>query len=237
MSAVSKPPKPLPAVRSDGAARRLRQTLGGLAAVVGVVLVLLGGGAVALQLAAADSDGFFSSDETRLGTGTYALTSDDVEIDSLAGLPDGLAGTVRVAAHPRGDKPLFVGIARRRDVERYLGGVARARVTDGTAFEGGIARYSVRRGGAPLVAPGDRDFWAASSQGAGVRSIDWPVTSGRWAVVVMNADGSGGVQAEVRAGAKLPWLLATGIGVGVLGFVLVGVGGAVLGTGARGRRG
>ncbi len=236
MSAVSKLPNASPAVRPDGSAR-LRRTLGAIAAVMGVVLALLGGGAVALQLAATDSDGYFTSDETRLTTGTYALTSDDVEVDSLAGLSDGLAGTVRVAARPHGDKPLFVGIARRRDVERYLGGVARARVTEGTAFEGGVPRYSERRGGAPLVAPAERDFWAASTQGAGARSVDWTVTSGRWAVVVMNADGSRDVRADVRAGAKLPWLLGTGIGVGVLGFVLVGVGGAMLGTGARGRRG
>ena len=51
-------------------------------------------------------------------------------------------------------------------------------------------------------APGAQRFWAASAQGGGTQALTWDVEDGDWSVVVMNADGSPGVDAGVSAGAS-----------------------------------
>jgi hypothetical protein len=45
-------------------------------------------------------------------------------------------------------------------------------------------------------------IWAASTQGAR-QTLTWDVDDGDWSIVVMNADGSPGVQADISAGAAL----------------------------------
>jgi hypothetical protein len=56
--------------------------------------------------------------------------------------------------------------------------------------------------------------------------MTWKVRDGDWSVVVMNADGSAGVDAGVRAGADVPFL-------GPAGWITLG-GGLVLLAGAGG---
>jgi hypothetical protein len=61
--------------------------------------------------------------------------------------------------------------------------------------------------------------------GAGPQQVDWVPANGIWTVVVMNADGSAGVDADLRGGATVPAL--TGIAWGLLALgalvTLVGV--------------
>jgi hypothetical protein len=66
----------------------------------------------------------------------------------------------------------------------------------------------------------------ASSQGTGKQSIDWEIDDGDYSVVVMNADGSLGVDADVSAGASVPYLDELGwsaIGSGAFALI-VGIG-------------
>jgi hypothetical protein len=119
-----------------------------------------------------------------------------------------------------GDEPLFVGIARTEDVRSYLRGVDHTRLTDLDAvpFE---ASYRRESGDRRPAAPAQESFWAVSTEGRGIQTLDWRVKDGDWSVVVMNADGSRGVAADVSAGAKIPFL-------DELGWTAIGVGGAVL---------
>jgi hypothetical protein len=66
--------------------------------------------------------------------------------------------------------------------------------------------YRRRTGEGVPAPPGQQNFWSASATGTGRQTISWPTREGRWAVVVMNADGAAGVAADVRAGATLPRL-------------------------------
>ena len=76
--------------------------------------------------------------------------------------------------------------------------------------------------GAPGAAPpASRRIWVASAQGAGRQHLTWHVRDGSWSVVVMNADGSPGVDADLRAGAKVPFL-------GTAGWSALGGGGMLL---------
>ena len=58
---------------------------------------------------------------------------------------------------------------------------------------------------------------------------------GSWAVVLMNADGSPGVDAKVAVGAKVDSVLPTGITLAVLGGLLAALAGWLITKGSGGR--
>lgn len=63
--------------------------------------------------------------------------------------------------------------------------------------------------------------------------MDWDVREGSWMAVLMNADGSAPVWADVSVGARVDFLLGIGIGITVGGAVLLGVGILLIVIGAR----
>ena len=188
------------------------------AAVAGVLaLGALGLGAAALWAdGEKNDDGYLTTDSERFAAGTRALATDnlDVDLDGVDWLVDsGDLGKVQLEVSSEGDEPVFVGIARTEDVASYLRGVDHTRVTDVDTlpFE---ASYQRKPGDRRPTAPAQESFWAASTQGRGEQTLDWRVDEGDWSVVVMNADGSRGVAADVSAGAKVPYLSGIGWGVG-----------------------
>jgi hypothetical protein len=182
-----------------------------------------------------DSDGYLSTDTHQFEAGTRALATENLDVD--LGQADWVAqsndlGKARVQVESRDDKPVFVGIARTSDVADYLQGVAHSTLTDVSTspFE---AEYDQHAGDRRPVAPADSNIWAESQQGSGKQTLNWEIDDGDWSVVVMNADGSAGVDADVSTGAELPFLSALGwTAVGSGGFVLV-VGIALLVAGIR----
>ena len=133
-----------------------------------------------------------------------------------------MLGTVRVSA--RSDTPVFVGIARARDVSGYLGAVNRE---VGSGVDLSSSAYTQIAGGRPAAAPGSLSIWDAKAAGAGNLDLTWKPRAGNWRVVLMNADASPGVQAQVRVGARLPHLLWIGIGLlggaALLGLLTAGL--------------
>jgi hypothetical protein len=70
----------------------------------------------------------------------------------------------------------------------------------------GSARYATTPGGRPTILPQAARIWVASTVGKGERTLTWPVRSGSWTLVVMNADGRPGVTADAAIGARLSFL-------------------------------
>ncbi len=202
-----------------------------IAAVVAVVIglvaagLLVGGGALIwAHTTQRDANGFLESPTYDLKTQGYALTTAGVDIASRPGdwWPGDLADVKFDAAS---DQAVFIGIGPAADVARYLGDVSRDQVTHlGRADD---IEYRPFSGGAPATAPGDQDFWVASSEGTGTQTITWGVTKGEWDVVVMNADASAGMSVAVTAGVHIGILLAVGIGMLILGLFF-GIGAAAL---------
>jgi hypothetical protein len=185
-----------------------------------------------------DENGYISSDTERYATATRALTTENLDLD-LEGAEELVGGDafgkVRLDVASRDGKPVFVGIARTSDVTRYLRGSAHAVVTDvdHSPFR---AEYSEQRGERRLAPPAGERFWDVAAHGAGTQTLTWNVEDGDWSVVVMNEDGSAGVDAGVKAGAELSFLDEAGwvlVGSGLL--ALVGAA-ALLYTGVRPRR-
>ena len=202
--------------------------LGCLGVLLGLAL-LAGGGFLLWADRTQRDDGYLTTPTERFATPTYALTRSRLEADTHGEgwvLNESWFGKVRIRADSPGDKTLFVGIGPQAEVARYLGDVAHANVQD-IDFDPFRATYLSVSGDAPQEPPTEQTFWAASASGVGTQNLTWKVRDGDWSVVLMNADGSRGVAADVDLGAKLSFLLWVAIGV-LIGGVLVTAGSAGL---------
>jgi hypothetical protein len=159
------------------------------------------------------------------------VTTENVELQGGSAtftLPEKWLGTVKVEADPRTADGVFVGIARTSDVLDYLDGVAHSTVTDAYGEGSDRATTSFTDGGSPRRAPTDVAFWAASTAGRGSQTLTWKAAEGDWTLVVMNADGTTPVDADVSIGATVPVLDDVALWLLVSGLVLLGVSGLVL---------
>ena len=197
-----------------------------IALVVGCLLLLpalgllVGGGALAAVYAAArDDQGYVDASLDPLSTSSVAIRTDDVDFGSDASGPDDLFEALDVDLRLRvtssNDKPVFIGIARAGAVATYLAGTAHDVVAD--VSNSGTVTYRHRAGDLDIAPPAEQQFWVRSAQGTGTLTLNWPVEAGRWSAVLMNADGSAGVSAEVEVGSKAGFVFP-------LAFALIGVG-------------
>ena len=209
-------------------------------AVAGTLLTIaavasLGVGGVATWANAKENDdGYITADRERFSSPKAAVVSHDrdVDLEGFHWFADRV-GNVRLEVESASSKDVFVGVARTHEVERYLRGVGHSTVSelDYGPFRVEYAEHEGRRRARP---PAKSHIWAASATGRGTQTVDWNVREGDWSIVVMNADGSRDVQADIAAGVEVPWLdeMAWGtVGGGIAGLA----GGIALLT--RGRRG
>src|SRR3954453_5377068 len=107
--------------------------------IVGAVVALIAAGflaagaAILIADSTKDDQGYLSTSSERFATGTAAGATENLDVD-LDGLSDVVSsehyGKVRLRVAPANGKNVFVGIARTRDVDAYLGSIAHATVTD-----------------------------------------------------------------------------------------------------------
>ena len=215
-----------------------------LAIIVGAVLaitslgILVGGGVLTLAyVVESDDNGYFDETLDRVGTATAAITTRDVDLRTDPGpqwVLDAIDVSVRLQATGVGeDAELFVGIGPETEVESYLSGIARDEVREIRA--GGSVRYRNIAGGQLATPPADEGFWVASAAGAGTQIVEWDVDEGEWIVVLMNADGSAGILADVTVGVRSGALLAIGVSMLAIGGVLLVIAVAIILAGALSR--
>jgi hypothetical protein len=197
---------------------------GAIASLIAVALVA-GGGLALWGNSLKDDDGYLRTDTGHFSANSRALATDNLDVD--LGDADFIADSedlakITVSAESRDGKPVFVGIARTSDVERYLAGVPYTTVND-IDVDPFSADYERHSGHRHPVSPENAGIWVDSSQGTGKQTINPKLDDGDYSVVVMNADGSLGVDADVSAGAKIPFLdeLAwSAIGSGAFALIL-----------------
>lgn len=216
-----------------GAGRVVLVVLGSVLALIALAAVAGGGVAIAFDQTQRDSSGYLMTGSSLYSTGTYALVSDSYRAGTSRDLfvARDMLGTVRIRVHS--SENVFVGIAPADAGERYLAGVSRAVAT---RFDADPAAFRTVAGGAPAAAPAAQRFWVATASGTGTHVLSWKPDTGDYRVVVMNADASRGVTADLAIGARFPHLLAIGIGVFVGGVALLALGGVLIWAGIR-RRG
>jgi hypothetical protein len=180
-----------------------------------------------------DEQGYLSTGKDGYATSTYALASDnlDVDLDGAGWVVDrGDLGNVRLKVESNAGNPVFVGIARTSDVSDYLRGTSYTSVSD-VDYSPFHASYREHGGDHRPALPANQGFWAASAHGSGTQTLAWDLKDGDWSIVVMNADGSRGVDTDISAGAKFPFLatlgwisLAGGLVLGIIAGTLIYLG-------------
>ena len=211
--------------------------------VAGVLLGLLGLTLAGLATAAAwaavqqRDGGFITAPTQRYTVSSHALTTTnlDVLIDDdppPAARPDAARVLLRAtSADPA--KPVFIGIAPTADAAAYLSDVEHSELTS-VRFAPFRATYRTIPGSRTPEPPGRQTFWAVSAEGTGTQQIETALRSGNWAVVVMNADATPQVAADLTAGARFALLGPIAVGLSVGALVLLGAGVALLVWGATG---
>jgi hypothetical protein len=190
--------------------------------------LLVGGTAVLVANRTMRDNGYLTSPVQPLSSAGYAVVVGDLPLRGPVAdgtVPAQVVGTVRVRATPLdATTPLFVGIGHAAAVDTYLTGVARTL----PGMAGGAARDL--SGGAPSTPPAAAGVWDVQSSGPGEQDVFWTPQTGRWSMVLMNADGTGPVTASIDVGVSAPWLtwvagllVVAGVIVMVAAAVLIGV--------------
>jgi hypothetical protein len=198
--------------------------------IVGVLIALMGGSCLAAGAtlgATVGTDGWIESDDGTLDTTTHALVSEVADIanedEDAAEFFDEVEFRLRVTVESP-DEEVFVGVGPAGEVTAYLSGVEHEVLndlgfspleTDGTVIPG------TREPGPP----GDETFWVQQVSGPGEQELDWDIQAGSYRFVLMNADGSAGIDSQAKFALKIPF--ATGIMIGLLvaggTFLLIGI--------------
>ena len=217
-----------------------------IALVVGVLLVLpgfgllLGGGALAIAYTAArDNSGYVNATLDRLQSSSVAVTAENADFGSNGQGPDWLFDALDVNLRLRvtstTGKPVFVGIGRAGAVDAYLAGTAHDEVADVSG--GGTPTYRHRGGDLRIAPPVSQNFWTASVSGTGTQRLYWKARAGHWSAVLMNADGSPTVSADVEVGTKAGFVFPLAFTMLGVGLFLLAAGVVLIIVGATGRPG
>ncbi|MEN8114979.1 MAG: hypothetical protein ABFS21_11405, partial [Actinomycetota bacterium] len=109
-------------------------------------------------------------------------------------------------------------------IDAYLDGVAHDEIAGLNLDRASIGdvEYTTHEGTGMLDTPGVEAFWATSVEGIGLQTLDWTVEPGEWTAVIMNADASSGVTAELAFGATASNIAAvawTKITIGLIALI------------------
>jgi hypothetical protein len=202
---------------------------GSMLALLALALVVAGASLLWVHSAKRDSDGYYSSRAEHFETTGSAIVSDNLDVGTDGPdwlFDDGRLATIRLrGSSEEAGKDIFIGVARTEQLKAYLAGAPYDVVTD---FELDPFRVDYRReeGSGGLEPPGEQTFWAVSAEGAPTETLRWEVEKGNWSAVVMNADASPGVAADLSFGAKVGFIFWTGLGLLIIGVLML-VGAAV----------
>ena len=216
----------------------------GLALLLGFGLVLSLAGLILAGLAAAAGSGlvaqrdgrFLSAPTQRYAVDSYALTTTNLRVVVDEDLPPAgrsvAEAMVQVTPADPG-RPVFVGIAAQSDVAAYLDQVRTSQLTQ-VRFDPFRPSYRETVGSRTPAPPGQQPFWAVSASGSGTQRIAADLRSGDWVVVVMNADASPGVVADLTVGVRSELLAPVAVSLGAGALLVLTMGVVLLVTGAEG---
>lgn len=210
--------------------------LGILFSMLGIGL-LFGGIGASWVSALQDDGGYLTSPSERFDVDSSAIISarpDNMRDDAYPGPLPFDVGSIRISAESANPgKEIFVGIAPRSDVERYLSGANYSELLD-VSFRPFHVEYRETQGTQQPPLPSGQDFWVASASGAGEQELDWNIQSGNWSVVVMNADASPDIRADLKAGFRSELFGPIAAGLLAAGAILLVIGVPLLIFGAQG---
>jgi len=203
---------------------------------VSLVLLLPGGALIWAERTLRDGEGFYTSKSIELDRDSYAIITESANIDlgdewewlpwvRSWGPSDFLTLKIEGSSSDS-SKQIFIGVAETSDLKGYLAGVEYDEFSDFN-FRRLKPEYTNHPGTSEPLAPTSQAFWIASAHGAGTQTLEWAIESGTYSFLLMNEDGSRGLDLEALIGIAVSSLL-WGIGVGLLIGGLVAMALAIL---------
>jgi hypothetical protein len=207
---------------------------GAIILLVSLALIAAGGALIWVDKAHSDSEGFITTNTIHLDRASYAITTHPADVN----LESGWFGdrhhiaTIKVqASNENPSKQIFIGIADEAHVQTYLSGANYDEIKEFRIHPFRVS-YTNHPGNSAPAAPTSQTFWVISEHGSGTQTLEWEVETGNWVLVLMNTDGSAGVDVSGSIGVKAPWVFWVGIGLLIGGIVvlIIGVGLILLAT-------
>jgi uncharacterized membrane protein len=187
--------------------------------------VLGGAGILIADNIIKDNDGFYTTKTIHIDKESYAVVTGPTDVDVDVGWNSGLLWdlgdlvTFRIEGSNRNSSDqIFIGIARESYIDDYLDDVEYDEIRRLHTNRLDID-YRNHSGVMAPEAPTEETFWTVSTYGTGTQTLEWELEEGSHTLVIMNTDGSEGIDANVEFGAKIPLLLGVGIGILVAGII------------------
>ncbi len=198
---------------------------------ISLVPFLAGGGLMWAEKALRDSEGFYTTPAVQLEKDSYAIVTEPANID-LGGDWEWLSWgrrwspsdflTLKIEGSSSDpSKQVFLGIAEVSDLKAYLNDVEYDEITDFRIRRPSLD-YTNHPGTLTPEDPTNQVFWTVSAHGEGTQTLEWGIEEGTYSFVLMNEDGSRGLDLAASVGVKVPAIVG-GIGIGLLvvGIVLL----------------
>ena len=223
----------------------LQAILGGIAVTTGRILLLVfgviillvgiaslfGGGALIwANSALTDDEGFLTTSTVQLDQDSHAIVTTPTDVDVSTAWLWTWSNLVIFKVEGSKDDPskqIFIGIAEESFLNTYLSNVNYDEITEFRFYPYSV-EYTNHPGDSEPAAPTSQTFWAASAYGGGNQTLKWEPETGSYSLVLMNDDGSAGVDLSVVFGAKLPWVFGIGVGLLVAGVLSLVTGGLMV---------
>lgn len=189
--------------------------------VIAIGLVIAGSGALWANAALTDDDGYYATRSLRLDRDSYAIVTEPAEVDLGSAWAWDWSRLVSFKVEGRNTDPakgVFLGVAEEQDVLSYLSDVEYDEIVD-FQIEPDEFTYLDHAGSGAPAPPTAETFWSESAYGAGTQELEWTLESGAWSLVLMNEDGSQGVDLWGVVGVKIPWVFGLGLGLLISGTV------------------
>lgn len=180
---------------------------------------------------------------TPLKAGSYAITLQDINLDlsevsedwgAWRSCSDEYASVKLTGSNKDSSKNIFLGIAKDSDLESYLEDVEYDEIVEWRSFKFSPFRpslieveYDTHSGSSKPIDPTSETFWTASVHGSGTQTLEWEPETGNYWVVLMNEDGSEGIDSDLTLAVKIPFLPTIIGGVllagGIVGLIIGGI--------------
>ena len=203
--------------------------------------LLMGGTTMrSIQSLVVDEDGYITSDPATVDLPGYAIVLEDIDLDidpmawrwlqNRGGL---LKLKILTESNDPG-KEIFIGVARESDLRSYIKDVEYQRVIDMDFDEENYdivfsaADFSLHPGGPPSAPPTVHSYWVVHTSSEDEQELIWEPQAGTYNIIIMNADGSEGIDAIIQVGASVPFfgsianiLISVGLFVGAIGGLMI----------------
>jgi hypothetical protein len=203
--------------------------------------LIMGGTSIrSIQDLMTDEEGFIMSNTKQLQVPSYAIITEEIDFNinpttwRFFERRGGFLKFKLITESNDPEKELFIGVARREDAFNYINTMEYHEIKEiklgWEEWYNGTSEitYILHHGDPPSVPPTVHSFWVVQGISAELQTIIWEPQAGNYYLVMMNADGTPNISADVKLGVQLPFfggigniLLVSGIFIGAIGIMML----------------